>query len=314
MTKPVGLEFLEALARSTGGCDARNERFIFCGFAGDPYNAETRNWRPRAWKPGDDLPINPARTNGYVAVSTFGRAPDGTWRRRSDLFRSGRALMVDDVNTKVPRAKVQGVKPSAIVETSAGNEQWWYFLGEPARDAEMFGSLIRAFIDQRLLSPDPGMNGVNRVGRLPGFVNGKKSNKNFRVQLLALDANRLYTCAELSRAFSLQPRAPKTQPVAPSEARARSDVFINLFALFNEWGIVKKPEGNVAGWYEIECPWRDLHTARAGTGAALREPAPENEWVGAFQCHHGHCIDRTWRDLEEWAVEQINEKLEAAAL
>ena len=312
--QPLG--FLLELARLTGGC-APTERFIFCGFPGDPNNARTHAWRPRPWQPGDLLPINPHNTNGYVAVSTFGRAPDGSWRRRTDLFVSGRALMVDDVGTKVDPRKVAALPPTARVETSPGNEQWWYFLAEPARDAELFGAIIRAFIDQRLLSADPGMNGVNRVGRVPGFLNGKAAyGGRFRVHILEWDESRLYTCGEITRRFGLAVRRPKPRVVTSKEHAVNVEVFCLIFELLQRWGMAPQGEfnANAAGWIDIECPWREEHSARAGTGAAVRLPAPENEHSGAFQCHHGHCIDRTWRDLEEWVIEQAQDTFDAAGL
>ena len=55
-----------------------------------------------------------------------------------------------------------------------------------------------------------------------------------------------------------------------------------------------------SGWIEIRCPWVDEHTDRADTGAAIRKPAEENDYYGAFQCHHGHCKDKTWREQAEW--------------
>jgi hypothetical protein len=312
------IQFLESLAALTGGCSPR-ERFIFCGFPGDPNTTRTNAWRPRAWAPGDPLPIAPRNCNGYVAVSTFRRAPDGSWRRRGDLFASGRALMVDDVGTKVPRSTVARVPPTVRIETSFGNEQWWYFLGEPAHDADQFGGIIRSFIDQQLLTPDPGMNGVNRVGRVPGYINGKvgartHDGKAWRVSVAEFSPERLFSCRDLVRAFALRPRVAKRVVVPAADRGARVETFINIFALLREWGMIRREQGNLAQWHEIDCPWREQHTARANTGAALREPAPENEWVGAFQCHHGHCIDRTWRDLEDWVVAEINQALESATL
>lgn len=305
-------EFLEALADLTGGATPQ-ERFIFCGFPGDPNNARTNAWRPRAWRPGDPLPINPHNTNGYVAVSTFGRAPDKTWRRRTDLFVSGRALMVDDVGTKVSREAVAALPPTVRIETSPGNEQWWYFLEQPVLDGDMFGALIRAFIDQRLLAADPGMNGVNRVGRVPGFLNGKAAyGGRFRVRTLEFTPARLFSVQELVMRFGLQLRRKQPVHTSRTDRNTNTEVFIAIFELLQRWNMTRRIEPNAAGWIDIECPWREQHSARAGTGAAVRVPAPENEWGGAFQCHHGHCIDRGWRDLEEWVVETAAENLEQA--
>ena len=65
-------------------------------------------------------------------------------------------------------------------------------------------------------------------------------------------------------------------------------------------GMIKREEADYSGWIQITCPWTDDHADGADTGAAIREPAEENEFYGAFRCHHGHCADRGWRDLTEW--------------
>lgn len=293
------LALLGALAR---GLDD-DDRLILCGFAGDPDTADKTAWRPRAWRPGRELPFGRGE-NVYATVAAFGRAPDGTYRRRVDCFRAGLALMVDDVGTKVPREVVAGLPPTAIVETSAGNEQWWYALAHPERDVSTFDALIRAFIAKKLLGADPGMAGVNRVGRLPGFVNGKKKHAGFRTSLLELDPARRFTTAELVVAFDLDMQngrryRAESRLFVPETKRDRVDQFARVYARLKGLRALKAKEPDPSGWMEMRCPWRAEHTGKADTGAAIRLPSEENEWYGAFRCHHGHCADRGWRDLTD---------------
>ena len=74
----------------------------------------------------------------------------------------------------------------------------------------------------------------------------------------------------------------------------------------------KRPEPDPSGWIEMRCPWVDEHTAGADTGAAIREPAEENGYYGAFRCHHGHCADRGWADLTDLIAGANWDELEAA--
>jgi hypothetical protein len=71
-------------------------------------------------------------------------------------------------------------------------------------------------------------------------------------------------------------------------------------------GMIKRyPEDDYeVGWIDIVCPWTDEHTDGADTGAAVRPPAPENEYTGAFRCHHSHGgrIKR-WHDLTDWIAD-----------
>lgn len=292
-----------------------DERLIFCGFAGDPNHAPSTAWRPRPWRSGDLLPINPQRTNGYITIASFKQAADNSWRRRSDLFSRGFALMVDDVRTKVPVETVELLSPSAIVETSPGNEQWWYLFDRPVEDKLLFDALIKSFIESNLLGNDPGMNGVNRVGRIPGYINGKEKYNGFRVRLLELNDKR-YTVQDLKDAFKLKTRLVRRRArPAPTDARDRIAMFMTHYNWMKQNGMLKASKMNVGGWMDIHCPWTEEHTNRADTGAGISEPSADNEWYGAFQCHHGHCIDRTWRELTDYiatiaedTLEQINKR------
>src|SRR4051812_9285045 len=100
-------EFLAALSEGM----PKDERIILCGFAGDPNDAAPTVWRPRPWRPGTDVPFGPM-DNAYCAVSSFRKAPDNTWRRRGELYGSGRTLMVDDLGTKVPMEAIDCLPPT----------------------------------------------------------------------------------------------------------------------------------------------------------------------------------------------------------
>ena len=294
--------FLEALAEGM----PPEERLILCGFRGDPNTAEKGAWRPRPWRSGRSIPFDQA-ANAYVTVSSFGTAEDGTYRRRVDTFRAGRALMIDDVGTKVPRSLIGDVAPTVVVETSPGNEQAWYLLSEPVRDVSRFDAIIRAFIAGRLLGADPGMSGVNRVGRLPGFTNGKAKWNGFRTRLVSAEYGRRYSAEELVRTFGLEllgRRYVEKQPRGSEELKERARAFGIFAAQMRDAGMFKAADFDPSGWMEVRCPWVGDHTGRADTGAAIRRPGDENHWYGAFRCHHGHCADRGWGDLTEWLAEQ----------
>jgi hypothetical protein len=303
----------ESFLAALGADMPPDERLILCGFPGDPNNAPTTAWRPRPWRLGGEL-VLPEAWNGYVTVGSFRRAADGSFRRRTETFAAGRALMVDDVGTKVDRAVVAGVPPTLRIETSPGNEQWWYLLSEPERDAARFDGVIRAFISGKLLGADPGMSGVTRVGRLPGFLNGKAAYGGWRVQLREASGRR-YTCDELLAAFGLQinGRRQRRERLQTEEALERNRAYTDAYKFLAARRMLKREEPDPSGWTEMTCPWLEDHTAGADTGAAVREPAEENEFYGAFRCHHGHCADRGWAELTDWINDQALDELEAAA-
>lgn len=303
-------EFLLALCAEKLPYD---EMLILCGFPGDPAQAGPSAWRPRGWVPGMKIPYGP-KANAYATVATFRQAPDGSWRRRGETFAAGRALMVDDVGTKVDPALVAGVPPSCRVETSPGNEQWWYFLSEPERDAAKFDGVIRAFISGKLLGSDPGMSGVTRVGRIPGFWNGKPAYNGWQVAMRDL-SDRRFTLDELLAGFSLKinGRRETATKLHSAVAQERNRAFMAAYKFLEQRGMLKRDEPDPSGWIEMKCFNLSEHTGGVDNGCAIREPAPENEYYGALKCNHGHCVNLGWKDLTEWISEQAAEELEDAA-
>ena len=306
--------FLEALA----GPLPEDERLILCGFVGDPETAGPTAWRPRPWRPGREIVLS-ERANGYVTVGAFRRAGDGSFRRRTETFAAGLALMVDDVGTKIEHEKMAPggepmMLPSAVIETSPGNFQWWYFLAEPERDMERFDGVIRAFISGHLLGADPGMSGVTRVGRIPGFVNGKAKHNGWVSLLHALHPDVRYTTGELLEGFGLKinGRRIRREILPTEEAVERNRMFATNYKFLQQRGLLKKDEPDPSGWTEMTCPWLEDHSGGADTGSAVREPSPENDYHGAYRCHHGHCADRGWAELTDWINETAAEELSAA--
>lgn len=310
-------KFLEALGASM----SEHERLILCGFTGDPYAAPMNAWKPHPWRAGGELPFGP-KHNGYVTVAAFGTAPDGTFRRRTETFAGGLALMVDDVgepgdgsSARVDRELIAGFPPSARVLTSPGNEQWWYFLREPCRDAALFDGLIRAFIAGKLLGADPGMSGITRVGRMPGFLNAKKKyGGEFVCELVELNDNR-FSPQELLDGFGLKINGRNVQPqklIVAEAAQERIQAFLVAYRWLRQHSMLKRQDVDASGWLEIHCPWVDGHTGAVDNGAAIAEPSESNGYTGGMRCHHGSCNGRGWKDLTDWINEQSIEELERA--
>ena len=97
-----------------------------------------------------------------------------------------RALVIDDVGTKVPIAAVELAlgRPTAVVETSLGNYQWVYRLAKavPVDHWGYFFEAVEAFAGQRL----EGRDAVH-LFRLPMGVNTKPERGGFHVKLKELN-------------------------------------------------------------------------------------------------------------------------------
>ena len=314
-------EFLAALVARLPRAGVVEARVVATAFVGDPAAVDKAHWRSAGVDPELLRAPGGEGHNRYVSVAAFRRAADGTWRRKKELFEAALAVMVDDVGTKVPRAVVEGAAPSARVETSPGNEQWWYLLERPecgAEGAARMERLVERFVAERCEGVDPGMKGLTRVGRLPESTNGKPAYGGaWLVRVKAWEPERRWTLEGLAEAWGLgELRVPWRRPAAPppEDVWARGEEWLAAVKWLNARGMVNNRRANAGGWIEVTCPWLDDHTDRADTGAAIARPGPENGWTGAFRCHHGHCIEaRGWRELTEWIAECAAEELDAAA-
>lgn len=271
------------------------------------------------WRGKTALPVN-LRLNGYTSISTFREARDG-WHHDRASFCRGYAFIVDDVghvgaegcSAKIALSEtLHWPKPSAVVETSPGNFQLWYFFREPETDAASFEGLINSFINQKCNGSDPGMSAISRVGRLPGYENTKLKYGGHVVRLRELNEQR-YTVRDLFKLFGLRVdiRRPKPHHVT-ADAQERIGTFKALWDWLAARGVLKSQTPRENGWVDIYCPWLHEHTGGIDNGAALRVPSIENNFWGSFHCHHGSCKDRGIRQFSDWADEIICEELESA--
>lgn len=308
---PSFTEFVTEMARHA----PEDARVVGCQFRGDPYADITGKWRARVLS--ERSPID-EEANVYACVSAMRRNEKGEIRRRKDNFAGGLLLMIDDLGTgpgaKFPMSTLDPLAPTCLVETSPDNYQALYFFDRAVEDIELFDGMIRSLIDRQFLGHDPGQAGVNRVFRPPFGVNGKPKYGGWRVRAAAWHPERRYAPDDILRAFDLRiiknvraPRDPGTVTAAKAE---RIRAFIRIRADLRSAGMLKREEPDLSGWIPVHCPWTGEHSGGADNGAAIREPANENEWFGAFRCHHGHCEGRGLRDLTSWIAEEQAEILE----
>lgn len=121
----------------------------------------------------------------YWSIAAF---PPGALTNRKEDALEVRALVIDDVGTKVPAGVVELAlgKPTAIVETSAGNFQWSYRLSRPIvkHNWDSFFSGAEALIGHNKKLDAPA---AQTLMRLPMGVNSKPGKDGFAVRLVALN-------------------------------------------------------------------------------------------------------------------------------
>ena len=287
-------------------------RIMLCQFRGSPEDDIYGKWRARVLS-GPEMVDDAA--NVYLCVSAMQQNSRGEYRRRKENFAGGLLLMIDDIGegagAKFPLETIEALEPTAMVETSPGNFQATYFFDRCYDDLDGFDALIRAFIERKFLGQDTGQAGVNRVFRPPVGINGKEKYGGWRVRLSDWRPANRYSPEEIAAAFNLRPVRPVERPRTPFiNAPERIRHFAEVRAILRGAGMIKREEADYSGWIQIQCPWLGNHTGCADNGAAIRVPSPENEYYGAFRCHHGSCAGRSWRDVTEWINTEAAENLE----
>jgi hypothetical protein len=289
-------------------------RVMACAFRGDPNDDVRGKWR--SWPVTSFAQLDDG-ANVYLAVSAMKANSRGEFRRRKENFSGGLLLMIDDIGSgpgsKFPMTIIDAAQPTALIETSPGNHQAVYMFDSLVTDMNAFDALISGFIARQFLGKDTGMAGVNRVFRPPFGVNGKPKYGLWQVRAAAWHPESRYSLNALASAFKIDLDAQSFARVPHNATIGRAEgirAFVAVRQALRDSGMLKRNTSDLSGWQDVICPWTGGHTGEVDNGAAIREPAEENGWVGAFRCHHGSCEGRGWRELTEWLAENQSEVLE----
>jgi hypothetical protein len=138
---------------------------------------------------------------------------------------------------------------------------------------------------------DPGMRGVTRYGRLPVGSNNKPSvvarcGGPWRHLVTGYRPRLSYTVEEIAEAYELDLTPPAPRIVTPRSAP--SDDCASVLDWLQAAGL----QALGGGWHAITCPWAHEHSNGVITGTGYAEPSSDNNFVGGFKCHHGHCEHR----------------------
>lgn len=239
-------------------------------------------------------------TNQYFTISTFYCDDEQKARRRKALFRKTHAIVLDDVKEKLNLADVERLpKPSWVLETSPGSEQWGYILQTPCENRLQVENLLDGLVANGLApdGKDPGMKGVTRYVRLPDGINNKESKlvdgKPFKCALTLWNPEQKVTMEQLAQPFNVNLNAVRR------EASITGAANVPDHPLLKSCLTVKEVRSD--GRFDITCPWVDQHTDGDDSGTAIF--TNEDGSMG-FKCHHGHCQDKTGRDLMVWLEQQ----------
>lgn len=281
-----------------------------------------KGWWPEPWKPGKYIKTS---GNCYVCISSSiktlnDRGAMRFWRGEAS-FGHGLALMVDDIGDG---AGAKGgltvdalsviLPPTAVVRTSPGNHQLWYFFDEPEENMRRFKSFLVCFVRAVLTDRggDTTIRDVSRYGRMPVGINNKrledgtlKYPRGTEVVLASKpDYSLRYSMDQIAAAFKfdiVEPEAPREYDESKADEYAMDEYWLQYAV-----AIVSKAKGgegsngaarkNMSGKYRMRCPWGDEHSNGDPYGAYMRGYITGAEHAYVFGCAHDSCRKqgRTW--------------------
>lgn len=236
----------------------------------------------KTWKPDE-------HAERYYSVSLFRVDSNGEhntkqdpryhpYRRLKQLWHRQYVLVVDDVHEKIPAAKLASwPPPHFVLRTSHGNnetgdttpsEQWgWYLDLEEQQNADQIeyflGEIGRRYTET---GEDPGMEGVNRVLKLPSSFNMKKKRQNpdgswFKTEVRHwAPTNPRYTIAQLANAAGID--------IAMSNVKKRSQSLDwDYESPINEHIDIQGTTSD--GGVLCACPNEDSHTRHTDDGKSI---------------------------------------------
>ena len=197
-------------------------------------------------------------------------------------------MMLDDIGTK---SKVPPLEPTAIVETSPGNYQYWYAYSDQPTVEEHCAALT-AIAEAGYT--DPGATNAVRNCRLPGSVNQKPGRDAFVCRQVEFHPKNEYTLAEICAALGVTPA--ETGTAKAITFRVKDTGNDTVLAWLNENGLVTSGV-NQEGWCGVVCPNHEGHT----DGQIEARYKPQDR---SFCCYHAHCDHLDSKFFCDWVSEQ----------
>jgi len=229
--------------------------------------------------------------NQYYCVSQFDLF-EGRPVRRKAQFKAMYVVVADDVREKLLIELVEKLPlPTYKLLTSQNSEQWGWVLSEPITDRSIAENLLDGLVERGLApdGKDPGMKGVTRYVRLPDGYNSKSNRlidgKPFKCQILQFEPERLVRYQDIAASFEIDVH------VTRRDCRIDGASNIETHPIFEHLAIKNTIS---PGRVDITCPWVDEHSNGQDDGTVV---FTNTDGSIGFKCHHGHCENRTGRDL-----------------
>lgn len=295
---------------------------------------------PQPYKDGNYIKTE---SNAYVCISSSIKTPNPKtgelryWRGEASFAR-GHGFFIDDVgdgkgskgNLLLADIKAK-LPPTAVVETSPGNYQCWYFFDEPVTEMAYFKAFLNCFVEFVLegAGGDVTIKDIARYGRIPLGINNKRlkdgtikyadeTGKPFRVRLVEADYGKRYSIPDIAQAFKFDVIIPKrTRVIVDADEFQFDSVWLDMAVeALNELGMGEGSNGemvlNQSGKYRIFCPWGHEHSNGDPYGAYIRGPIPGADYAFVFGCGHDTCRKENKRTWAVFTDEIVMPRIEGA--
>ena len=148
------------------------------------------------------------------------------------------------------------------------------------------------------------MLGVTRYVRLPEGYNTKASKvalnngKIFKCRIIIWQPEVKASIESLAEAFDIDlSKASKYKPA--SDYEFLEDHYASKHPA---WQVIEIKNILNEGHYDVSCPWSDQHSDPSDDRATV---FILSDGYMTFKCHHGHCINRTGKELLEYSRSRL---------
>lgn len=247
----------------------------------------------------------------HLNTARFLPAQGGGWLERGHLTVCTAALVLDDVGNDAKAPNFPRLKPTAMIATSPGSEQWVYVLAEPV-DVKTGKGLTAAAV-QAGLSDEFIANRHHHWWRLPGSLPAPKIAQGRTVPARLIEwTGEAFTLAQLKSGLGITPlAAPGDLYLGSTDfdyETAQLDPVLNWFRRTRNLGA--GPDSR--GFYDVLCPKWDLHTDQ--NRKCGRYVPPNAHSAAGYICHHAHCRGLDVTLLRQWVEINGGPSASSAAL
>lgn len=138
------------------GAHLAGARPMVVSFVGNPASVSKSALYGQPWSVAVDITTAlPGDANNYFSLVAFRPHEAGQYRRQKVLFVTLHAVMLDDVGSKVAMDRLT-LPPNWLLQTSPGNFQAGYLLGQQLADGLLVDRLMNAIITTGLCDPGAG--------------------------------------------------------------------------------------------------------------------------------------------------------------